>query len=70
MRIGRGWFWTAGVAGLAVGLRRAFPEFRFAGKVVAITFASRHTKDEAAEVNDTLAEKAAAGNLQVVCVVA
>ena len=39
------------------------------GKIVALTFASRHTKDEASEVNDTLAEKVAKGGLEVVCVV-
>ena len=39
------------------------------GKIVAITFASRDTKDEAAEVNDTLAELAANGTVQVICVV-
>jgi len=38
----RGWIWgAAGAAGLAVGLRRAFPAYRFARKVVAISGASR-----------------------------
>jgi NAD(P)-dependent dehydrogenase (short-subunit alcohol dehydrogenase family) len=41
MRIGRGWLWASGAAGMAVGLRRAFPSFSFSGKVVLITGASR-----------------------------
>jgi NAD(P)-dependent dehydrogenase (short-subunit alcohol dehydrogenase family) len=41
MRIGRGWLWAAGAAGVAVGLRRALPSYSFSGKVVLITGASR-----------------------------
>jgi NAD(P)-dependent dehydrogenase (short-subunit alcohol dehydrogenase family) len=41
MRMRRGWLWAAGAAGVAVGLRRAFPSFSFAGKVVLITGGSR-----------------------------
>src|SRR4051812_14999175 len=41
MRIGRGWFWAAGAAGVLVGLRRALPSFSFRGKVVLVTGASR-----------------------------
>jgi NAD(P)-dependent dehydrogenase (short-subunit alcohol dehydrogenase family) len=41
MRIGRGWLWAAGAAGVTLGLRRTLPSFSFAGKVVLITGASR-----------------------------
>jgi NAD(P)-dependent dehydrogenase (short-subunit alcohol dehydrogenase family) len=41
MRIGRGWLWAVGAAGVAVGLRRMFPSFSFSGKVVLITGSSR-----------------------------
>src|SRR5437016_4267664 len=41
MRIGRGWFWAAGAAGALVALRRAFPSFSFAGRVVLVTGGSR-----------------------------
>ena len=37
----KGWMLAAGAAGLALGLRRAFPRFSFAGKVVLITGGSR-----------------------------
>jgi len=41
MRIGRGWFWAAGAGGALVALRRAFPSFSFAGRVVLVTGGSR-----------------------------
>src|SRR5436309_1006880 len=41
MRMGRSWLLAAGAAGVAVGLRRAFPSYSFAGKVVVVTGASR-----------------------------
>src|SRR2546429_1023104 len=41
MRIGRGWLWAAGAAGAGVALRRAFPSFSFAGRVVLVTGGSR-----------------------------
>jgi hypothetical protein len=46
------WLKSWDAHGNAVELR----EYR--GKVVALTFASRHTQEEATEVNDTLAENA------------
>ena len=42
MRMGRNWMIAAGAAGVAMGLRRAFPpSFTFAGKAVLVTGASR-----------------------------
>jgi NAD(P)-dependent dehydrogenase (short-subunit alcohol dehydrogenase family) len=41
MRIGRGWLWTSGIAGVVVGLRRMRPACSFAGKIVLVTGASR-----------------------------
>src|SRR5438874_10954475 len=42
MRMGRNWMVAAGAAGVAMGLRRAFPpSFTFAGKAVLVTGASR-----------------------------
>jgi NAD(P)-dependent dehydrogenase (short-subunit alcohol dehydrogenase family) len=41
MRLGRSWLLAAGAAGIAVGLRRAFPSFSFTGKTVLVTGASR-----------------------------
>src|SRR5437660_8558993 len=42
MRLGRNWMIAAGAAGVAMGLRRAFPpSFTFAGKAVLVTGASR-----------------------------
>ena len=41
MPMGRRWLWAAGVAGVAVALRRALPAWSFAGKTVLVTGASR-----------------------------
>jgi hypothetical protein len=38
------------------------------GKIVALTFAGRHTEDDATEINDELAN-GAGGDMEVVCVV-
>jgi hypothetical protein len=51
------------------GHGRAFDLDQYRGHVVAITFASRYTRDEADRVNHLLAEHAAEGDLLVVNVV-